>query len=399
MTSAELNFRALLRHSLLLGLLYMVTACALLPEGSEDPAPSSLDLLLAENNFVAANNWLERETVVGQVEIDKIQARQQKAIDSGNLEKQQSLDAKLLESRRALAEKQQLLASLAPRSDKHVRSRLQEIESIARSGDWREANKQLEKLEALSLSSDRLSGYRERFDSDRSAKLASLEHQLLMLESRQLPEREMLYRALAKTGYGEASLYARLRSEQDLKNRVESSLRERAMNAERQGRVSVALQYLTALARLDESDAVKADVRRVSNWLSSTQKAQPKKSGDVSQNKPDAYQLGYGAAVAEKDWVEARRLLDEALSTSPSNAELKAQDAFLSDQYSKIVEASKQEAEKKYTSGKIEEALIIWQNATQYAPEDVTLLTNIQRASKILEKLDQLQRAAENDGR
>ena len=91
-------------------------------------------------------------------------------------------------------------------------------------------------------------------------------------------------------------------------------------------------------------------------------------------------------------------MLDEALSKSPSNAELKAQDAFLSDQYAKIVEEAKQQAEGKYTSGKIEEALIIWQNATQYAPEDVTLLTNIQRASKILEKLDQLQRAAEDGG-
>ena len=221
---------------------------------------------------------------------------------------------------------------------------------------------------------------------------------LLRVESPQLPERELLYRALAKTGYGEASLYARLRSEQDLKNRVESSLRERAMNAEREGKLSVALQYLTALARLDESDAVKADVRRVSNWLASKQTGSAG-GGQSGRSTSEKFDREYGAAVAAKDWIEARRLLDQALKRSPDSAELKAQDAFISDQYSKLVEEAKRSAEAKYTSGEIEEALSIWQGARKYAPDDVTLQTNIQRASKILEKLDQLQRAAEqSDG-
>ncbi len=387
-----------LRLLCVIAALLVLGGCGVLPANNTGQGNSSLDALMAEHNYVAATKWLEDEADDLQEAIESGEQRRAKLAEREDAEALQKVETKIASEREQLLEVRKNLDALQTQSDVHATNRLEAIDELHEAGDWREADQQLKRLEAYSLPSDRLKDYRNRFDADRAKRLAGLEHQLLMLESRQLPERELLYRALAKTGYGEASLYARLRSEQDLKNRVESSLRERAMNAEREGKLSVALQYLTALARLDESDAVKADVRRVSNWLASKQTGSAG-GGQSGRSTSEKFDREYGAAVAAKDWIEARRLLDQALKRSPDSAELKAQDAFISDQYSKLVEEAKRSAEAKYTSGEIEEALSIWQGARKYAPDDVTLQTNIQRASKILEKLDQLQRAAEqSDG-
>lgn len=372
----------------------MLGACAVATKPVNLEAEQSIQSAIEANEFRRADSAYQSSVAQINAELNKIQTKVSQ-LKERDKPLPDALLARQAELQRALPELEAVGSAMRAESSVYTENSLLKVESAKKLNDWREADRQLIELERRVLASKRLVDYRTQFDEERQLALANLEHRLLMLESRQLPERETIYRALAKTGYGEASLYARLRSEQDQKNRVESSLRERAMRAERENNLSTALQYLTALARLDPSQEVQADVNRVKNWLAASSPAVVKKPASPAPRKKVTFEKPYGEALAAEDWIRARQLLDKELAKRPRDSELKAQDAYLDDKFEQLVESAKADAEAKYTSGEIEEALSIWQDAQAYAPEDITLITNIQRATKILQKLETLQASSE----
>lgn len=378
-------------------LIASLLGCQSNPTSESAKAKATIQSAIEENNFRLAESLLDQR-LADLEEGLQISSQDIASVDDKDGEQAVKIEERRRELDANIKELRFMQQNLRQQSANYVSIATAEVTNIHRQGDWRLADQKLQVVEASAIESLALKDFRTEFDRQRLLKLASLEHRLLMLESRQLPEREMLYRELVKTGYGEASLYSRLRSEQDLKNRVVSALRERAKKAEQQGRVSVALEYLTALARLDSSPEVQSDVQRLGSWLATinapdardSTKVRSKVSKSNASKESNRFQNNYEVALVKEDWLLAREILNKELKQRPQSSELKAQDAYLEDKYSQIVEQAKKEAEQLYTSGNIEQALSIWEDALNYAPQDVTLISNVQRANKILKKLETL---------
>lgn len=323
-----------------------------------------------------------------QSRIEKLDTRRKK-LDPAKLEAIKKLDVKLADERTQLANVNSLLAKIPNDSATHQRKVLEELAILRSAGEWQQAATKLSALEEQVPENSELAGFRNAFDRQRQRVIGRLEDDILMLESEQLPKRVSLYRALAQAGYGDASIYARLQSENDQRKRTISSLRDRARIAEQEGRLSTALKYVTALAKLDDSAAVQADLARLNNWLSSQTQAEVvvKKS---TPKKTNRFAAAYRDAIDNQDLLKARSLLNAELKRSPNNKKLITHDDYLTEIFAERVNKAKEDGEQKYTEGEIEAALELWESALPYAPNDVDLLTNVQRAKKILNKLETL---------
>ena len=78
------------------------------------------------------------------------------------------------------------------------------------------------------------------------------------------------------------------------------------------------------------------------------------------------------------------------LKERPDDGELLGQDTYLQEVFQREVLFARQQGEKLYAEGKIEEALAVWQSVVKMAPNDLQLAANIQRAQRILAKVEQL---------
>ncbi len=366
--------------SVALACVFYMSGCAYLPV---DSSSDSLSSLLAENRYITAERRLQREREKSQKQVEQLKSRLDE-LTPEDIEKKQKLETSIELTNSQLAELDSQLADLQVQSEAHQNQTFEALAALRKQGLWQQADRELFELESNALPNSAISDYRSAFDEQRRKVIARLENEVLMLESKQLPARVDMYRALAQAGYGDSAIYSRLQSEEDQKKRVISALRARAKQAEQEGKLSQSLQYLASLSRLDESDAVKADVRRLRSWINANS-AQAN-----SQKGSSRFELAYGEALANKNWFEARSILDSALKKSPKNKELLAKDSYLKDVYAKNLADAKALGEQRYTEGDIEKALEVWQGALQYDSNDVDLLTNIQRAQKILNKLQEL---------
>ena len=360
--------------------LFLLNGCTFLTSGesvSNDP-----DQLIAEHRYQLARQLLTIERNEKLEQLERTNAQRVK-LSEDNIEQKEKLEADVEAIEELITTLDQKLAAIPKASSEHQAEIIKQLASLRKEGEWQEADRQLVVLESNVLPNQDLEDYRVTFDTKRRQAITRLEYELLMLESRQLPARVELYRSLANAGYGDSSIYSRLQSEQDQKKRVISALRERAKMAEQEGKLNTSLRYLAALSKLENSDAVKADLRRMKTWIASNN--QKKQASSKSK-----FEAVYNKAINEKDWLQARELLDAELKRQPNDKDLQAMDSRLKDIYLNQVNQAKQAGEQRYTEGEIEEALKLWEDALPYAPDDVDLLTNVQRAKKILNKLETL---------
>lgn len=360
--------------------LLILSGCTFISTG--DSQNKDVEYLISTNQYRAAKNLLTVERDKQLTNLEKINAKRA-SLDEADQEKANKLLESIQATEGLISSLDKQLAGLPEKSSTYQTKILSELAQLKKQGEWQEADRQLYLLEGNILDPEALKQYRVEFNAQRQKVVTRLEYDLLMLESSQLPARVELYRALAQAGYGDAAIYSRLRSEEDQKKRVVSSLRERAKLAEQQGKLQTSLRLLQALAKLDNSEAVSADVRRMKNWLASKNKKRV-------DDKKNQFENEYNIAVTAKDWIKARVLLDTQLKRQPNSKDLQAKDSYLEDVYAEQLSQAKLAGEQHYTEGDIETALELWQGALVYAPDDVDLLTNVQRAQKILNKLETL---------
>lgn len=359
---------------------FLLNGCTFLTSG--ESSSDNPEQLLSEHKYQLAKQLItvERNQQLKQLELTN---KKRAALTEEDIEEKEKFEADVAAIEEQINSLDKKLSEIPQASSQHQITVTKQLSTLQKEGQWQEADRQLLLLENNALPNQELQDYRVNFDKKRRQAITRLEYELLMLESRQLPARVELYRALANAGYGDSSIYSRLQSEQDQKKRVISALRERAKMAEQEGKLNTSLRYLTALSKLENSDAVKADLRRMKNWIDSNNK----KKQASSKSKFEAV---YNAAITDKDWIKARKLLDSELKRQPDDKELQAMDSRLNDIYAAQVSQAKQAGEQRYTEGEIEQALKLWEDALLYAPDDVDLLTNVLRAKKILNKLETL---------
>lgn len=272
------------------------------------------------------------------------------------------------------------------------RNEQQAIDLFIKEGNWLEANKKERFLsEHLPLNSTRES-FSDKFYEQKFAYLDSLNRKLLLFESKQIPEYLELYEMIYSADNENASSYDRLQRQRDKRDQVMTDLYLQLAEAEERKNFNLALEYARAIQRLQDSPNILAKIKSIRNQINQrTGKASSSKNSKGQLTAKQQSQLSeYGKAIIEEKWVSARTILDKMLADRPSDGELLGQDTYLKEVFFQRVSEAKAEGERLYSAGNIESALKTWRAVSPMAPKDLQLASNIERAQRILDKVESL---------
>lgn len=263
---------------------------------------------------------------------------------------------------------------------------LQEKES------WREARSRTEFLQDNTPESSELSNFFEAFEADRQNYILAVERSLLLLGSQAVPEAIAQYEKIDAAGDNTAEAKRALKHLLSERLKLLENLSEQLQLAEQSNNDQEALVLARAIQRVDDTPGILDKITAIRERLAASKELQiasPANAEEHSQQQLNAY----GKALIEKRWVEARALLDHMLKEHPDDGELQGQDTYLKEVFQREVFDARVHGEQLYAEGKIEEALEVWQSVAKMAPDDLQLAANIQRAQRILAKVQELKSA------
>ncbi len=184
-----------------------------------------------------------------------------------------------------------------------------------------------------------------------------------------------------------------LRTELD---RSSGELLECGQHSMREGKLARAELCLTLAKRIQDTQLARTALTTLEQQQTQRKKATRSRI-QRSQDKSKRQQVEQlltraNEAVARDDLPSARRTLDELLALDAANADaLTLHDAVNSSVAARSEELLRQ-GNQLYRSGNIEQAKRTWEQGLQIDPENTQLRANVQRAERVLQNLQELQR-------
>ncbi|WP_299591887.1 hypothetical protein [uncultured Microbulbifer sp.] len=133
-----------------------------------------------------------------------------------------------------------------------------------------------------------------------------------------------------------------------------------------------------------ELEKIESDLALTRQKLSPP-KRRPARVSPVKDNKVAILKLQ--EALSAGELIEAQKYLQELQQRSPAPSQLRPLQIQYQAQLDARVNGAIQQGGELYSQGKIEQALDVWREARNLAPENVELQSNIARAEKLLENL------------
>ncbi len=347
-------------------------------------ACAGVDSLLSSKE-ARAERWLEQQQyakalALSQQQVTALEARVAAA------EQPTAKQLERLELWRALAQ------SASTRAADFQAQALADLKSMVERNQWLDAHALVIKMRDILPPNETLTAQLEAFEQRRSSYSAALERALVMREIKSLPKTLSLYQRIYQADPDNAAAYARWQQERDKSDRVVAAMLQYIDEAKQEHEYGLALEYLRAMQRLEDTPEVLEHIKQARRQLAEQQRRRISgKDGQQILTEKQQQQLNdYGAALTREDWLAARRVLDVMLAERPLDAELLAQDQYLKEVFAGEVASAKEVGERYYSSGKIEQALALWRAVLPMAPNDTQLSANIERAQRILDKLEAL---------
>lgn len=269
-----------------------------------------------------------------------------------------------------------------------------EISGLVGSGDWLNAEAKIDLLEKNLPADGSLTAQIEAWRAEQRAQQDMLLSNWQLLRSHQLPETIALLEKRYRAAPDSRLLRKKIAALKQESEQIYAALFVRFNEAEAAGKNDTALLYARALQRLKNSEQVALAIQRlrvvelpVWEGIAAPANVPPDKRAER------AYQSllnAYGKALVNEQWLEARAALDKLLILRPQEPELLGQDTHLKEIFKQQISAARQEGEKLYSAGKVEDALSAWASAQKLAPNDPQLRANIERAQRILDKVKSL---------
>ena len=363
--------RSLSRLSLVL-LALLFTACSTL-ESLVTPKQVRAERLLEQQQYASV-------LAMSQQEVEALEARVARAAEPS---------AELLQR---LEQWRALDASARSRANEYQAQAFADLKSMVERNQWLEANALVTRMSELLPASDALDNQLNTFQQRRASYTAALERALVMREIKSLPQTLSLYQRIYQADPDNAAAYERWQQERNKSERVVAAMLEYIEQAKQENEYGLALEYLRIIQRLEDTPDVLEHIKQARRQLAEQQRRRISgQDGEQVLTEKQQQQLNdYGAALTREDWLEARRVLDVMLSERPLDAELLSQNQYLQEVFAGEVASAKEVGERYYSSGRIEEALALWRAVLPMAPNDTQLGANIERAQRILDKLEAL---------
>lgn len=375
------NFPAAKRVLLLL-LAQLVISCSVF-QGWISPADERFHAYLAQHQY-------KRALMLANAQHEKAVEKESADKAEKSTETNTESNAKLV-SKESEAQSSQWSSNIAlalSKAERYLGEQIAVVEQLQKEEDWGQARERVRFLARNIPEDDALRIFLEEFEGRRVKRIEVLERSLLLLGTQTVPEAIELFEklnAVDDSPETKALLKHLLQKRQELL----IALNQRLELAESNADYHAALTYARAIQRIDDSPGV---LDRISALREKTiVRNQVRSANSKAAEQKESQQLSdYGKAVVEKRWVDARELLDQMLNERPHDGELQGQDTYLKEVFQKQVSSARESGEQLYAEGKIEEALAVWQSVLKMAPNDLQLATNIQRAQRILAKVQEL---------
>lgn len=187
--------------------------------------------------------------------------------------------------------------------------------------------------------------------------------------------------------------FQELRAELD---RASGQLLECGQHSMREGKLARAELCLTLAKRIQDTQLTRTALTNLEQQQSQRKKAtlnRIQRSQDKTKRQQIELQMNRAnEALARDDLPGARRALDELLAIDPTNEDaLALRDTVVAATTARSEELLRQ-GNQLYRSGNIEQAKRTWEEGLKIDPDHVQLRANVQRAERVLQNLQELQR-------
>jgi hypothetical protein len=269
------------------------------------------------------------------------------------------------------------------------------IEAAIRKHQYRQANEQylqtlnnIPSSEKVQRLADELNEEQEQYRIENTIKQKMLEAEFYIDEK---PLLEKLYQVEANNTY-----YLRLH-EQRQQSRAElaQELGQYGLAELNKGHKNDAYDLLTLANKLEPSEQWSKPLSSIKREQQKKKAVAKKKAERKQQSQFQILQEKYQALDHEKSLLASQKLLQQIAKLSLKGDDRKwynKEKAELQEHVDQYVERGTQRGQVLYSKGRIEDAIKVWKDSYQLAPNDPKLRDNIERAEKFLAKFNELQR-------
>lgn len=275
---------------------------------------------------------------------------------------------------------------------------VQRLTRLARRNEWQTANIEQDFLQQHLPSNEVLDNVFSEVNLQRQQYIDGLTLSLAKLEAQHLPKTLEFYERLYKANAEDVVALRRWQQEKEKRERLMVTVKMYAAIAEAEQQYAVALEHLRSIQRLEDSPEILSQIKRLRSLLLEQQKQKIARSNSSALSKSQQQQLlDYDAAMNQQQWLEAKTILTKMLKQRPGDKALLDEQQQLTESIGLEIERATALGEAYYSEGNIEYALTAWQAALPLDANNSHLLTNIERAQRILDKVKALKEGGAND--
>ena len=286
-----------------------------------------------------------------------------------------------------------------------ARARLSYIEAALdasaqqqRAGEWFQAQQVLDEALKQAPDSQQLSDARAQVESELAARLRSNDCRLGAARARYLADKAELLVLRAPLESKDYLQEWKSTHEHEELDQLAELLRDCANAALDDHQLSVAEETLAAATRINGEDFVAAERQRLEQLQKpkpvtkpATAPAPKRPAVDSQQQRIRKLRIALQSAMTRGDLREAKQRIAELRQLEGDTPQLLELDKAVSGAIAAYITETHERANAFYREQQIEAARDLWQKILELDPEDLQARANLERAERVLKKLEELQ--------
>lgn len=266
--------------------------------------------------------------------------------------------------------------------------------ALQEKGDWSKAIDTLDQARKRFPQNGEIAVALQRLQAAYDYERRSLEDQLLVLESRMLLQKQVLLERLQQMTPDDYLLRSRVLFWQQFLQTKYSDLRGCARN-HRPRNLWLARRCLQLAIQIRPSSELDQEFESVNDeiegWRSLSEQKRRRETLQATRQEIDELLVQAKLRVAKGDHAQAMELLEKAERLQPENKQVQEMLAQTQSELRQQSDALFRLGERLYREERIDSAVAIWEAALKLNPADERIRPKIDRARKVLDKLQRLE--------
>lgn len=291
------------------------------------------------------------------------------------------------------AEKRKEVEALAARYEQDIR---RQTRADVKAGKWAKAldtyDDALNRLPKSALLKDGLA----QLHQEQTEELERLELKRLLDHGEWLKKTLPTYKQIVRLDPRSRSAAQKLEDIQSQASRIADELALFGNKALANDRIGIADRTLNLAAKLSNHPAIEESLKKLRQQQAYTNRQRDKKRARQKAAARNRAKLAskhlndYKTAFAKKDFISARSHLKALQEVDPDNPKWKTLDRVLEQATAREVERLFDSGVSTYSRGNFEQAASLWRKALELDPEHRQAQESLDRAQRVLEKLEEL---------